>query len=109
MSQAYATSREAAGLRFYSGLIARPKVWNRDIRGQALDVFHVLQEVLQSDGLSLSDVVYITGYLCHPDDFQAYDQVWQDVFPTNPPARTTVAATILVDGPVVELSVTAKH
>lgn len=106
---AYAISRAAAGLRMYSGIIAGSELYGKKIRGQALDAFKRAEEKLHADGLSLADVLYVTGYLTRAEDFEAYDQVWREIFPSDPPARTTVAARILVDGPLVELSITAAE
>lgn len=103
---AYATSRVAGGLRMYSGIIAGWEHHGKDIGEQALDAFGRAEESLKADGLSLADVIYVTGYLTRAKDFEAYDNVWREIFPTDP-ARTTVAARILVDGPLLELSITA--
>lgn len=107
MDHAYAPSRTAAGMRMYSGIIPAPGYWEKGIHEQALNVFAQIEEALAAEGLGLENLIYVTGYLDDPTDFEAYDRVWRQIFPDNPPARTTVAATILVKGPLLELSVTA--
>ena len=63
--------------------------------------------MLSDAGLQLTDVVSVTAYLRHAEDFEAYDAVWREAFPDDPPARTTIAAQLLVPDALVELTVSA--
>ena len=55
---------------------------------------------LEAAGASLSDVIKVNTFLRDVDrDFQAYNEVYQEYFPTTPPTRTTVGAKIY--GPIL--------
>lgn len=107
MDLAYSPSRTIGTARLFSGVVPTPEKHNDGIKTQTRDAYRQISEMLASERLSLNDVVYVTAYLSDPDDFAAYDAVWRELFPTNPPARTTVSAQLLVPGARVELSVIA--
>ena len=52
----------------------------------------------------MEDVVKCTVFLADVKDFQAMNQVYREFFPTNPPARSTVAvAGLVLAGAVIEI------
>jgi 2-iminobutanoate/2-iminopropanoate deaminase len=55
-------------------------------------------------GLSLTDVVQATVYLADIADYDEMNRVYAEYFPTNPPARETVAVSGIVSGARVEIS-----
>jgi 2-aminomuconate deaminase len=62
-----------------------------DIRAQTRAVIHNLSDILASVGARLSDVVEISSYLVNMNDFAGYNEVYNEYFNENGPARTTVA------------------
>ncbi len=55
-----------------------------------------LRLVLESEGASLNDIIKVNTFLRDIDrDFHAYNDVYQEYFKVDPPARTTVEAKIL--------------
>ena len=66
-----------------------------DIKAQAERAFECIDEVLGIVGGGLSDIVKLTAYLVNPVHFQVYWDTRALLFPTMPPAETTVAASAL--------------
>ena len=62
-----------------------------DIRAQTRAVLHNISDILASVGASLSDLVEISSYLVNMNDFAGYNEVYNEYFSENGPARTTVA------------------
>jgi 2-aminomuconate deaminase len=62
-----------------------------DIRAQTRAVIHNVSDILASVGAKLSDVVEISSYLVNMNDFAGYNEVYNEYFNENGPARTTVA------------------
>jgi 2-aminomuconate deaminase len=62
-----------------------------DIRAQTRAVIHNISDILSSVGAKLGDVVEISSYLVNINDFAGYNEVYNEYFTENGPARTTVA------------------
>jgi 2-aminomuconate deaminase len=62
-----------------------------DIRTQTRAVIHNISDILSSVGANLSDLVEISTYLVNMNDFASYNEVYNEHFNENGPARTTVA------------------
>ena len=62
-----------------------------DVRAQTRAVIHNISDILASVGAKLSDVVEISSYLVNMNDFAGYNEVYNEYFNENGPARTTVA------------------
>ncbi|MBT9583464.1 hypothetical protein IV102_08940, partial [bacterium] len=62
-----------------------------DVAAQTEQVFRNLQAVLQAAGSDLSKVVKSTVFLTTMDHFAAMNEVYARHFPSQPPARSTVA------------------
>jgi 2-aminomuconate deaminase len=62
-----------------------------DIRAQTRAVIRNISDILASVGAQLSDVVEISSYLVNMNDFAGYNEVYNEYFNENGPARTTVA------------------
>lgn len=76
------------------------------IRAETERVLENLKAVLEAAGLSLADVVKTTVYLRDLNDFAAMNEVYARYFGEQPPARTTVQAT-LPRGAAVEIEAVA--
>jgi len=62
------------------------------IEAQTRRVLDNIKAVLQTAGLSMSDVVRVTVMLQDLADFQAMNAVYASYFPQNPPARSCFQA-----------------
>jgi 2-aminomuconate deaminase len=103
---AYSHVRRAGDFLFTAGISARRPdnsiagasadamgTLTLDIRAQTREVLANIQAILQSAGADLRDVVEVSSFLVHMNDFGGYNEEyarWFGGFET-PPVRTTVA------------------
>lgn len=64
-------------------------------------------EVLKAAEMSFQDVTSVTVFITSFDDFAKFNEVYTQVFSTNPPARATVQVAGLIGGARVELQMVA--
>ena len=68
--------------------------------GVAAETRQVLENVkacLAMAGCGLEDVVKTTVWLRDRDDFAAFNPVYAEYFPQNPPARSTAESRLMID------------
>ncbi len=65
--------------------------------------------LLRAVDLDYGDVVRCTVYLRDFDDFAAFNAVYREYFPAEPPARATVGVTALAEDFRIEIEVTAAR
>jgi 2-iminobutanoate/2-iminopropanoate deaminase len=68
------------------------------------NVMEAFRALFAELGVDFGDVVQATVYLADIADFADMNQVYGEYFPTDPPARETVAVKALVGGAAVEIS-----
>ncbi len=78
-----------------------------DVRAQTVQTLNNVKSVLAEGGATLDDVVKCNVYLKDIRDFQAMIEVFASVFPTDPPARTTVRAALAEPEMLVEIEAIA--
>jgi reactive intermediate/imine deaminase len=67
-----------------------------------------MQTVLKEAGMTLADVVSVTGYLVDMADFARYNEIYREYFTMLPlPTRSTVAVKELARGARLEMTMTA--
>ena len=76
-----------------------------DVATQTRQTLSNVQRVLEQAGASLTDVVSVTVYLAHADDWSAMNAVYAEKFQPPYPTRTTVGAELR--DILVEISVIA--
>jgi 2-iminobutanoate/2-iminopropanoate deaminase len=76
------------------------------IEEQTHQVFANIQAVLKAANASLTDVVKSCVFLADLENFAAFNKIYQQYFPENPPARTTFQVGKLPAGAGVEIDVT---
>ena len=76
------------------------------VREQTRQVIENLKTVLEAAGSDLAHVLKTTCFLTDINDFAAFNEVYREFFPSNPPARSTVQAG-LVGSYVVEIEAIA--
>ncbi len=65
------------------------------IEAETRQTLDSLKQALEAAGSCLADVVKVNTFLRDVDrDFHAYNKVYMEYFPTEPPARTSVGAKI---------------
>ena len=106
---AYALAMEGHGLIVVTGQVARnpasmaplapgstgAEEISGDIREQTRRALLNIQAILRAGGSDLGLVLKTTCFLAHSDDFSAFDEVYGQFFPGDPPARSTVAVGLL--------------
>ncbi len=96
---------------FASGQVAIDPRTGRLIRGgiveQTRQVLHNLSAVLEAAGSSLDKVVKTTVFLSDMADFQIMNRVYEDFFPSAPPARSTVEVARLPLQALIEIEAVA--
>lgn len=63
-----------------------------DVRSETKRTLENVQAILDAAGSSLADAVRVGVYLSNMKDFAAMNEIYQEFFPKDPPARTTVGA-----------------
>lgn len=85
---------------FVSGQVAADEngelVGIGDAGAQAAQCFSNVEAALTAAGASWDDVTKITCFLVNADDYSAYAEVRNGIFPENGPASSTVIVTALV-------------
>ncbi|MFB6227047.1 MAG: Rid family detoxifying hydrolase [Halobacteriales archaeon] len=66
-----------------------------------------VEAVLESEGLSLEDVLKTTVYLDDIDDFEAFNEAYSGFFRDDPPARSAVGVEAVPKGAAVEIEAIA--
>ena len=78
------------------------------IEGQTRQALENVKSALALAGAKMEDVAKCTVFLTDAANFQAMNQVYREFFPTDPPARSTVAvAALVVPNALVEIECTA--
>src|SRR5690349_10690068 len=78
------------------------------IQGQTRQALENLKASLALAGANMSDVAKCTVFLSDVANFQGMNKVYREFFPTDPPARSTVAvAALVLPGSLLEIECTA--
>ena len=108
----YSEVVEAGGLVFVAGQVgisrdqyAEDVAFEDEVRA----MFERVRAVLGRVGLDLESVVRCTVYLTDFGTFARMNEVFKEVFPDQPPARTTVGVTSLARDCRIEVEATATR
>lgn len=74
---------------------------------QARDVLRQIGESLAEAGSGFEHVLRVQCYLADAGDFDAWNGIWAETFPTPRPVRTTIVTGFTVPGMLIEIEVTA--
>jgi reactive intermediate/imine deaminase len=107
----FSSGAAAGGWVFTCGLVA----WDEDGKiiapgdttAQTRQVLTNLESVLREGGASLSDVLKCNCYLADIRNIHAMNVVFEEFFPDDPPARTTVQVPLATPEMVVEIEAVA--
>jgi 2-iminobutanoate/2-iminopropanoate deaminase len=107
----YSQAIRANGLVYTSGQIALDPATGElapgGVEEQTRRVMENLRAVLEAAGSGLPHVVKTTCYLVDLSEFGAFNGVYGEYFPQDPPARSTVGVASLPRGARVEVEVMA--
>ncbi len=65
-----------------------------DIRSETRRTLQNIKTILESAGSSMKDIVRVGVFLSDMKNFGAMNEVYAEFFPKDPPARTTVGASL---------------
>ena len=102
----YSQAIRAGNLIFISGQLPLSPFGGEikgDIRGQTRQVLENIQAILTSSGGALRQVVKTTVFLKDLKDFSAMNEVYQEYFKEDPPARSCVEVGGIPRGALVEI------
>lgn len=107
----YSQAVKANGLVFTSGQIALDPATGNLVDGSFDDqvhrVFRNLEAVLREAGSSFDRVLKATVYVTDLANFQALNAIYGQYFGDHKPARTTIEASALPKGGLVEIDLVA--
>ncbi len=78
-----------------------------DIEAQTRQTLNNVEAVLREGGATWSDVLKCNVYLKDMRDFQRMNGIFSEIFPDNPPARTTVQTPMAEETMLVEIEAVA--
>jgi 2-iminobutanoate/2-iminopropanoate deaminase len=78
-----------------------------DIKKATRQVLINIQTILEKTGLDMSNIVKTTIFLKNMADFPAINEIYADFFPQEPPARSTIEASVLPKGALIEIEAIA--
>ena len=77
------------------------------IEAEARQALTNIREVLREAGMDFGNVVNTNAFLVDMKEFDAFNKVYREFFPKDPPARATVGVAALNQGARVELQMIA--
>jgi len=107
----YSQGVVGGGLIFISGqLPINPKTnkfVEQDIKKQTRQIIKNIERILAIEGAELKDILKIGVFLQTEDNFKEMNEVFQEFFSVNPPARTTTTVKEFPPGVLIEVDVIA--
>jgi len=107
----YSQGVVGGGLIFVSGQLPIDPKTNKfieqDIKKQTRLVFKNIEKILEAEGAGFKDVLKISALLLNIDDFKGMNEVFQEFFSIDPPARTTSTVKIFPPGVLIEIDAIA--
>jgi 2-iminobutanoate/2-iminopropanoate deaminase len=104
---------EANGLVFVAGQVGDAPGTEGPVPGgveaQTRAMLENVGRLLRAANLDYPDVVKATVYLRDFDEFAAYNRVYREFFPEQPPTRATVGVSRLVGDYAIEIEVIAAR
>ncbi|MDI6741208.1 MAG: Rid family detoxifying hydrolase [Smithella sp.] len=106
----YSAAIEARDFIFISGqLPIDPSTGEiiKDIKQATKQVLINIQSILKKTDLDLSNIVKTTIFLKDIKDFPVVNEIYAGFFPKDPPARSTIEASVLPRGALIEIEAIA--
>lgn len=83
--------------------VTPPQVIDGGLEAETRQTFENMIAVLDAAGATLEDLIKCTVFLADIDDYAAFNAVYLEYFPNDPPARAALAASGLALGALVEI------
>ena len=107
----YSQAIQAGNLLFLSGQIPIDPATGELVKGDIADktrrVMENIKAVLESQGLSMEDVVKSTVFLKNINDFGRFNETYATYFRSAPPARSTVEVSRMARDADIEIEMIA--
>ena len=107
----YSPGTKAGNMVYSSGQVAWDNTGKligiNDIRAQTIQTLSNVVSVLKEGGADIDDIIKCNVYLKNMSDFQIMNEEFAKVFPSNPPARTTVQTPMAETEMLVEIEAIA--
>lgn len=97
-------------LVFTSGIVGRDPATGElgsGIEEQSRLTLGNIEAALSAAGTTLDNVLKVTGFLANLDDKDAFNAIYREFFPVDPPARTCIQGGRLGEGILVEVEAVA--
>jgi len=98
----YSQGIVGGGLIFVSGQLPidpnTNKFIEQDIKKQTRQVFKNIEKILAAEGAGFKDILKVSAFLLDINDFKGMNEVFQEFFPVEPPARTTSTVKVFPPG-----------
>jgi len=78
-----------------------------DIKAQTKQTIRNIENILTAGGSDISKVIKVTVYLKDINEFAAMNEIYEEYFGKSKPARSTIEATKLPKGALIELDAIA--
>lgn len=99
----FAKAVQAGGFLFVSGQVAmndNGEIISGGIITQTRKTMEHIKNILAECGYGLQDVVKVNVWLDDTRDFWSFNKVYAEYFGDNPPARSTVQSSLMVDAKI---------
>ena len=107
----YSPGTKAGNMIYTAGQVAWDNTGKviaiNDIRAQTKQTLLNVVSVLKEGGADINDVIKCNVYLKNMSDFQIMNEEFAKLFPSNPPARTTVQTPMAEPEMLVEIEAIA--
>ena len=107
----YSQGTVGGGFIFVSGQLPvdpkTNKLIEQDIKKQTRQVFKNIEKILAAEGAGFQDILKINTFLLNINDFKGMNEVFQEFFPAEPPARTTSTVQAFPPGVLIEIDAIA--
>ena len=106
----FTPAKRAGDFIFVSGQLAfddTMRIVDGGVEEQTRVCLSYIARALETVGAGLEHVVKTMVWLTSPEDFPAFNRVYAECFPTDPPARATVGTVLMVPGALVEIEAVA--
>ena len=84
------------------------KIVSGDIQEQTKQTFKNIEAILNAAELTLEHVVKVSDFLKNIGDFSRMNEIYATLFKREQPARTTVQASLPLEGMLIEADVVAS-
>ncbi|GHV40802.1 RidA family protein [Clostridia bacterium] len=108
---AYSNAVKSCGLVYTSGQLPVDPATGElvtEFKAATRQSLENIKNILEEAGTNISEVIKVTVYLTDLGNFAAFNEVYNDYFTYEPPARTCVQVAALPKGALIEIDAIAE-